>query len=104
MRIRFKMKAHNYLFRISCLELYYPIIINNDICIIPNSDNMGDEIDPNLTYIDFNSDSFSYLLIQSEIPINREELENLAKKAISMFIILILNPLYLEEFYHFKHE
>lgn len=97
------MKTHNYLFRISCLELYYPLIINDEICIIPNSDNMRDEIESNLIYIDFNPSSFSYLLIQSEIPINREELENLAKKTISMFIILILNPLYLEEFYHFKY-
>ena len=104
MRTCFKMKAHNYLFRISCLELYYPVIVNDDIYIIPNSVNMRDEIEPNLTYIDFNPDSFSYLLIQSEIPINREELENLAKKAISMLIILILNPLELEEFYHFKHQ
>ncbi len=98
------MKTHNYLFRISCLELYYPVIIDEEICIIPNSDNMRDEIEPNLIFIDFNPDSFSYLLIQSEIPINREELENRAKKAISMLIILILNPLYIEEFYHFKHE
>ncbi len=104
MRTCFKMKAHNYLFRISCLELYYPVIINDNICIVPNSDNMRDEIESNLTYIDFNPDSFSFLLIQHENPIDREELENLAKKAISMLIILILNPLYLEEFYHFKHE
>lgn len=97
------MKTHNYLFRISFLELHYPIIINDDICIIPNSDNMRDEIESNLTYIDFNPSSFSYLLIQSENQINREELENLAKKIISIFIILILNPLYLEEFYHFKY-
>ncbi len=104
MKTCFKMKAHNYLFRISCLESYYPVIINDDIYIIPNPDNMRDKIGPNLTYIDFNSDSFSYLSIQNEFPINKEELESLAKKVISMLIILILNPLYLEEFYHFTHE
>ena len=98
------MKTHYYLFRITCLELYYPVIINDEIYIIPNSDNMRDKIEPNLTFIDFNPDSFSFLLIQNEIPINREELESLAKKVISMLIILILNPLYLEEFYHFKVE
>ncbi|KKN55805.1 hypothetical protein LCGC14_0578750 [marine sediment metagenome] len=69
------MRAHNYLFRISCLELYYPVIINNDICIIPNACNMRDDFEINLNYIDFNSSSFSYLLIQSKKPINRKELE-----------------------------
>ena len=98
------MKAHNYLFRISCLELYYPVIINDDICIIPNSFNMRDDFEINLSYIDFNPSSFSYLLIMSEKPIKREKLENLTKKVISMITILILNPLYLEEFYHFKYE
>lgn len=98
------MKAHNYLFRISCLELYYPVIINDDICIIPNFENMRDTIKTNLTYIDFNPSSFSYILIQNANSIKREELENTARKICSMVTTLILNPLYLEEFYHFKHE
>ena len=63
------MKTHNYLIRISCLELYYPLITNDDICIIPNSENIRDKIQINLTYIDFNSNSFSYILIQSANPI-----------------------------------
>lgn len=98
------MKAHNYLFRISCLELFYPVIINDDIYIIPNSDDMRDKYEVNLSFIDFNPSSFSYLSIMSEEPIELEELENLAKKVLSMLTILILNPLYLEEFYHFKYE
>ncbi len=98
------MRAHNYLFRISCLELFYPVIINDDIYIIPNSDNMRDNLETNFSYIDFKPSSFSYLLIMSEEPINREELENLAKQTISMLIVLLLNPLYLEEFYHFKQD
>ncbi len=98
------MKLNNYLFRISCLELFYPVIINDDIYIIPNSDNMKDDVEPNLTHIDFKPSSFSYLLIMSEEPKHREELENLAKKILSMLTILILNPLYLEEYYHFKYE
>ena len=98
------MKLNNYLFRISCLELFYPVIINDDIYIIPNSDNIKDDVEPNLTHIDFKPSSFSYLLIMSEEPKHREELENLAKKILSMLTILILNPLYLEEYYHFKYE
>ncbi|MCP6719017.1 MAG: hypothetical protein KJI71_02150 [Patescibacteria group bacterium] len=86
------------------MELFYPVIVNDDIYIIPNSDNMRDKYELNLSYIDFNPSSFSYLLIMSEEPIHREELENLAKKVISMLTILILNPLYLEEYYHFKYE
>ena len=45
MRTCCKMKAHNYLFKISYLELYYPVIVNDDIYIIPNSVNMRDEIE-----------------------------------------------------------
>ena len=47
MKIGLEMKAHNYLFRITCLELYYPIIVNDKIYIIPNADNIKDTIESN---------------------------------------------------------
>lgn len=98
------MKTNNYLFRISCLELYYPIKFNDDICILPNLVNMRENVEPNLLYVDFNPKTFSYLLVQSDKPLNRKKLENLAKKSISFLTILILNQLYIEEYYHFKLE
>lgn len=92
------MAINYYVFRILYLKCNTVIRLMENIYIIPS------EVQEIGTTIYFDIDSFSYLLIKTDIEENEENLRKTVELIISFFSLLLGNQFYTKENYHFYSE
>jgi len=93
-----KMTANYYVFRILYLKCNRVIRLKENLWILPSE---VQEIGGNVF---FKINSFSYLLIKSEVEENEIDLKNKVELVISFFSLLLGNQFYSKENYHFNFE